>query len=102
MYTVHCTVSLYISYIEGYTIQYTLSNIQCTLTILHKSYPKSITWTSRVYEILFSIKEVPHYTYFWQLSGHIVTLKRFSIKLTILLVGNSLTFRQLARNIITL
>ena len=37
-----------------------------------------------------------NYKYFRQVAGNILTLKLFSIKLTTILVGNPLTFRQLA------
>ena len=37
-----------------------------------------------------------HHKYCRKLAGNIVTLKRFSIKLTTILVGYPLTFRQLA------
>ena len=47
------------------------------------------------------LKGVSHYKYFRHLAVHILTLKRFSIKLTIIVVGNPLTFRQLDQNIIT-
>ena len=36
------------------------------------------------------------FKYFRQFGGNILTLKRFSIKLTTILVGNPLTFQQLA------
>ena len=41
------------------------------------------------------LKEVSRYKYFRKLAGNILTLKRFSIKLSKMLVGNLLTFRQL-------
>ena len=39
------------------------------------------------------INGVPHYKYPWKLAGNILTLKRFSIRLTIILMGNPITFR---------
>ena len=45
-------------------------------------------------DMLF-LKGVSHYKYFRQLTGNILTLKRFSIKLTTILVRNTFTFRQL-------
>ena len=41
-------------------------------------------------------KGVSHYTYFRQVAGNILTLKRFSIKLTTILVGNPLTSGNLS------
>ena len=43
-----------------------------------------------LYLLFFRVK------YFRQLAGNILTLKRFSIKLPTILMGNTLIFRQLA------
>ena len=40
------------------------------------------------------IKGVSHYKYYRQVAGNILNLKRFSIKLTTILVGHPLTLRQ--------
>ena len=42
------------------------------------------------------VKVVFQYKYFRQVAGNILTLKRFSIKLTKIVVGNLLTFGQIA------
>ena len=46
--------------------------------------------------VLLNLYKVSHYKYFSQLVGHILTLKRFSIELTTILVGYLLNFQQRA------
>ena len=56
---------------------------------------KKYTFKSIYFIVIFYfIMGVSHYKYFRQLAGNILTLKRFSTKLTTILVGNPLTFRQ--------